>query len=321
MGRTPHIRSRFSGETRRDEDFVRDAMQLTDTLQFASRPFSELSGGERQRVVVARAVAQDPKALLLDEPTVYLDISGQIEIMDLIGRLNRERGITTIAVLHDVNLAARYCERLALLHDGRLEAVGSPKEVLTPEAMQAVYGIDVLIRQDPLSGSIYVMPRSAPASAHRHGTRVHVLSGGGTGGPILKSLHDLGFSVSTGVLNILDSDYESASDLHVPVVAEGPFTQIGEEAHANNLHMIDESSLVVVSRFPVGPGNFRNLEAARYALDRGKKVFVITDPSGQSIDFVGGKADSYIASLISSGAISVVGVEGLSSKLPSEINT
>ncbi len=318
MGRTPHIKSRFSGETRRDEDAVMEAMRLTDTWQFARRPFSELSGGERQRVVVARAVAQDPKALLLDEPTVYLDISGQIEIMDLLRRLNRDKGITTIAVLHDVNLAARYCDRIALLHDGRLEAVGPPKDVLTPDAMHAVYGVDVLIRHDPLSGSVYVMPRSAQVPAHRHGTRVHVLSGGGTGGPTLKSLHDLGFSVSTGVLNILDSDFESASDLHVPVVAEGPFTQIGQEAHANNLRMIDESSFVVVTRFPVGPGNFRNLEAARYALERGKKVFVVTDPSGQPIDFVGGKAASYIASLIESGAISVIGIEELSEKLISE---
>ena len=318
MGRTPHIKSRFAGETREDEEAVREAMQLTDTWQFAQRPFSELSGGERQRVVVARAVAQRPKALLLDEPTVYLDISGQIEIMDLVRRLNKDRRITVIAVLHDVNLAARYCDRIALLNDGRLEAVGAPKEVLTPEAMHAVYGVDVVIRKDPLSGAVYVMPRSSPTSAHTHGTRVHVLSGGGTGGQIMKSLHDLGFSVSTGVLNILDSDFENASDLHVLVVAEGPFTQIGEEAHTNNLRMIDESAVVVVSRFPVGPGNFRNLEAARYALESGKRVFVMTDPSGPTVDFVGGKADSYIAGLITSGAVAVSTFEGLAAKMQAE---
>jgi iron complex transport system ATP-binding protein len=315
MGRMPHIKSRFSGETKADEDAVKEAMLLTNTWQFADRPFSELSGGERQRVVVARAVAQRPKALLLDEPTVYLDISGQIEIMDLIRKLNKERGMTIIAVLHDVNLAARYCERIALLSDGRLEAVGHPREVLTPEAMQAVYGIDVVIRKDPFSGSVYVMPRSVTAPPHRHGARVHLLSGGGTGGPIMKALHDRGFSVSTGVLNILDSDYESATDLHLPVVAEGPFTQIGEEAEANNLRMIDESSAIVVSRFPVGPGNFKNLEAARYALDRGKKVFVLREPGGQGIDFIGGRADTYISGLISSGAIPVESVEDLVSSL------
>ena len=315
MGRIPHIKSRLAVETKADEEVVKEAMQLTNTWQFADRPFSELSGGERQRVVVARAVAQRPKALLLDEPTVYLDISGQIEIMDLIRKLNRERGMTMIAVLHDVNLAARYCDRIALLSDGRLEAVGPPRDVLTPEVMQSVYGVDVVIRRDPFSGSVYVMPRSTAVPTHRHGTRVHVLSGGGTGGPVMKALRDLGFSVSTGVLNVLDSDFESATDLRVPVIAEGPFTQIGEEAHGRNLRMIDESTLIVVSRFPVGPGNFKNLEAARYALDRGKKVFVLCDRRGQEIDFVGGKADTYISSLISSGAISVDSIEGLVSKI------
>ena len=311
MGRTPHIKSRFVGETKIDDESVKEAMQLTNTWQFAQRSFSELSGGERQRVIVARSVAQRPKALLLDEPTVYLDISGQIEIMDLVRKLNEEKGMTIVAVLHDVNLAARYCDRIALLNDGRIEAVGPPAEVLTPGAMQAVYGVDVVIRKDPLSGSVYVMPRSTPTVAHRHGARVHVLSGGGTGGQIMKTLHDLGFSLSTGVLNILDSDFESASDLHVPVVAEGPFTQIGDEAHANNLRMIDEAPVVVVSRFPVGPGNFKNLEAARYALDKNKQVFVMADPSEPSIDFIGGKADSYIAALISSGAVPVSALEVL----------
>ena len=315
MGRTPHIKSRFAGETTTDDESVREAMQLTNTWQFAQRNFSELSGGERQRVVVARAVAQMPKALLLDEPTVYLDISGQIEIMDLVKKLNKEKGITIVAVLHDVNLAARYCDRIALLSDGRLEAVGSPREVLTPEAMHAVYGVDVVIRRDPLSGSVYVMPRSTPTAAHRHGTRVHLLSGGGTGGQIMKSLHDLGFSVSAGVLNILDSDFESASDLHIPIVAEGPFTQIGDESHANNMRMIDESAMVVVSRFPVGPGNFKNLEAARYALEKSKRVFVMTGPPEPSVDFIGGKADSYIAALISSGAVPVSALEALVSEM------
>jgi iron complex transport system ATP-binding protein len=318
MGRTPHIKSRFTGETRADEAAVKEAMELTNTWQFSQRLFSELSGGERQRVVVARAVAQRPKALLLDEPTVYLDISGQIEIMDLVRKLNRERGITIVAVLHDVNLAARYCDKIALMNDGKVEASGPPQEVLTPEAMQSVYGVDVVVRKDPLSGSVYVMPRATSVVAHGHGTRVHVLSGGGSGGQVMRELHDMGFSVSTGVLNILDSDYESASDLHIPVVAEGPFTQIGDEAHADNLRMIDESSVVIVSRFPVGPGNFKNLEAARYALERGKRVMVMADPSGQGIDFIGGKADSYISGLISSGAVQVQGLEELAKNMQGE---
>ncbi len=140
MGRIPHLGSRLAGETRTDIDIVQQAMARTNTLRFSGRIFSELSGGERQRVIIARAIAQRPKVLLLDEPTVYLDISGQIEIMDMIRKLNKEEGITVVAVLHDVNLAARYCDRIALLSDGLLEAVGPPPEVLTPDAIRSVYG-------------------------------------------------------------------------------------------------------------------------------------------------------------------------------------
>jgi iron complex transport system ATP-binding protein len=311
MGRVPHAKGMLSGETEADVRVVRGAMDRTDTWRFASRPFTELSGGERQRVIIARAIAQEPKALLLDEPTVYLDISGQFEIMDLVKKLNREHGITVIAVLHEVNLAARYCDRIALLSDGRLETIGSPEEVLTPEIIRGVYGVDVIVRRDPFTHAVYVMPRPSPSAVQRHGTRVHVLCGGGTGGPVMKLLLDSGYSVSTGVLNVLDSDYQNANDLHLPVVAEVPFSQISPEAHAENMKLIDQAEYVIVSPFPVGPGNISNLEAAASALASGKKVFVIAAPAGHGIDFVGGRADSLIKGLISSGAVAVAGADEL----------
>lgn len=315
MGRIPHMSSRLTGTTKEDIMAVRTAMERTNTWQFAGRQFSALSGGERQRVIIARALAQQPKALLLDEPTVYLDISGQIEIMDLIRRLNKETGITVVAVLHDVNLAARYCDRIALLSNGTLETIGPPSEVITPATVQAVYGVDVVIRKDPFTNAVYVIPSSPGGPIHRHGTRVHVLSGGGTGGPVLKALHDRGFSVSTGVLNVLDTDFENATDLHIPTVAEIPFAQISDEAHSSNLSMIDESSAVVVTRFPVGPGNLKNLEAAMHAIAGSKKVFILTPPDGKDYDFVGGKAETLVERLVASGAIRVRNIHDLLSAL------
>ncbi len=315
MGRMPHIESRFSGATKADASIVKNAMKRTDTWGFASRPFYGLSGGERQRVIVARAIAQQPKALLLDEPTVYLDINGQFEVMDLIKKLNRGEGISVIAVLHDVNLAARYCDRIALLSHGRLEAIGPPKEVLTPETIQSVYGVDVVVRKDPFTDAVYVMPHSSTIVAHRHGTRAHVLCGGGTGGPVMKSLLDNGFSVTVGVLNVLDSDFQNAEDLHVTTVAEAPFAPIGESAHAECLKLIDDASSVVVTPFPVGPGNIKNLEAAKYALVSGKKVYLLPPDSDKSIDFVDGKAHAIIKELIKSGAIQVASIEDLMAQL------
>jgi iron complex transport system ATP-binding protein len=315
MGRIPHIASRLAGHRRSDVEIVRSAMERTDTLRFASRPFYALSGGERQRVVIARAIAQQSQGLLLDEPTVYLDINGQFEVMDLIRKLNREEGISVIAVLHDVNLAARYCDRIALLSHGRLEAIGPPKEVLTPETIQSVYGVDVVVRKDPFTDAVYVMPHSTVTVAHRHGTRVHLLCGGGTGGPVMKALLDDGFSVSAGVLNVLDSDYQNAEDLHISTVAEAPFAPISEGAHAENLRLVEGSSSVIVSPFPVGPGNLKNLDAAKAALGSGRRVFILPPEPGKGIDFVGGKADSAIKELIRSGAIQVDGIEDLLGKL------
>jgi iron complex transport system ATP-binding protein len=316
MGRIPHIESRLSGENKHDEEVARRALERTGASGFARRPFSELSGGERQRVIIARALAQEPRALLLDEPTVYLDVSGQFDMMDLIKRLNKEEGITIVAVLHDINLAARYSDRIALLSEGRLEAFGTPEDVLTPEMIQSVYGVEVAVRRDPFSRSVFVMPRRSRVVARRHGTRVHVLCGGGTGGPVMKVLVEHGYAVSAGVVNVLDSDYENAKDLRVPVVAEVPFSQIGEEAHSDNLKLVDESVAVVLSPFPVGPGNFRNLEAARYALDGGKKILVLKPEKCPDIDFVGGRADAFIKNLITSGAVRVLGAEELVSQIP-----
>ncbi len=311
MGRIPHLGNRLSSETKEDVEIVRQALERTDALRFSKRVFSELSGGEKQRVIVARAIAQRPKVLLLDEPTVYLDISGQIATMDMIKRLNREEGMTVVAVLHDVNLAARYCDRIALLSGGKLEAIGSPSEVLTPETIQSVYGIDVLVRKDPMTEAVFVMPRPRAPLVRRHGTRAHVISGGGTGGRIMKFLHDQGFSVSTGVVNVLDDDYVSANDLHVPVVAEAPFSQVSDDAHSENMRLIGESSFVIVSSFPVGPGNFKNLEAAKAALLSGKRVFIVRPKNIPDIDFVGGRAEAMISGLIASGASVVEEVSDL----------
>ncbi len=315
MGRMPHIESRFSGATKADAAAVRKAMERTDTWRFASRPFFGLSGGERQRVIVARAIAQQPKALLLDEPTVYLDINGQFEVMDLIKKLNKEEAISVIAVLHDVNLAARYCDKIALLSHGRLEAIGQPKEVLTPETIQSVYGVDVVVRKDPFTDAVYVMPHSTTTIAHRHGTRAHVLCGGGTGGPVMKALLDHGYSVSAGVLNVLDSDFQNAEDLHITTVAEAPFAPIGESAHSENLRLISDASAVIVSPFPVGPGNIRNLEAASSALASGKKVYLLTPEPEKEVDFVNGRASAIITALIKSGAIQVTGIDDLLARL------
>ena len=151
LGRIPY-RGRFQFlETKFDEEIARRAMDLTDTLQFSNRPINELSGGETQRVVIARAIAQEPELLLLDEPTTHLDIGHQIEILDLIKELNKKEGLTVISVFHDLNLASEYCDRLILLKDGEVYRIGTPVEVLTYQIIEEVYNTLVVVQENPVS--------------------------------------------------------------------------------------------------------------------------------------------------------------------------
>lgn len=149
LGRTPHAGA-LSGPNRRDREVVDAMMELTGTAPFAERVVTELSGGEQQRVVIAMALAQEPQVLLLDEPTVHLDINHQIEILELVRRLNRERGLTVLATMHDLNLAALYFDDLVLLDAGRIVAHGTPSDVLKADRIRAVFHADVLIQPHPV---------------------------------------------------------------------------------------------------------------------------------------------------------------------------
>lgn len=158
MGRMPHL-TRFQRERPEDIEIALDAMRRTDCLQFRDRPIHELSGGERQRVIIARALAQQPGVLLLDEPTSYLDLNHQIEIFDLLHYLcNRDR-MAMLCVSHDLNLAAEYCTRLMMVDQGSVVASGSPDEILTGPNIKQVFGADVSVYKSPNSGAPQIVLR------------------------------------------------------------------------------------------------------------------------------------------------------------------
>ncbi|MEE9417914.1 MAG: ABC transporter ATP-binding protein [Desulfatiglandaceae bacterium] len=156
LGRLPYYRKYQFFETSKDETIVEKYMRLTDTFRLKESLMTELSGGERQLASIARALAQEPILLLLDEPTSHLDITHQAQIMELIGRLNRELGLTVLMVLHDLNLASEYCSRLLLLNNGSIHKLGTPEEVLTYRTIEEVYKTVVLVKKNPLSGKPYV---------------------------------------------------------------------------------------------------------------------------------------------------------------------
>jgi iron complex transport system ATP-binding protein len=164
MGRTPYMGS-LAFESDRDFSVSRSAMEAVDLLPLRARLMEELSGGERQRVWIARALAQEPEIILLDEPTSSLDIAHRIGTFDLIRRLSRNAGLTVVSVTHDINLASMYCDRIALFEDGQLHALGHPGEVLTESNIREVYGVNVIVDRHPLNG----LPRISLLGGHSPG--------------------------------------------------------------------------------------------------------------------------------------------------------
>ena len=157
MGRHPHQRLLGVG-SEQDIAIVKESLRQTKTLHLAARPITGLSGGERQRVIIARALAQEPRILLLDEPTSHLDINHQLEVLELVRRLTDERELVTVLTSHDLNLAARYCDRLLMLERGRVYALGTPDEVLTPANIRRVYRVEAEVHRHPATGALQILP-------------------------------------------------------------------------------------------------------------------------------------------------------------------
>ncbi|MDY6862474.1 MAG: ABC transporter ATP-binding protein [Thermodesulfobacteriota bacterium] len=157
LGRIPHRGPLQFLENRKDIEIIKKAMLLTDTFALKERLLSELSGGERQLVTIACALAQEPGLLILDEPTAHLDITHKVKVLNLIKKLNKENGLTVIMVLHDLNLASEYCNRLVLIKNGVIRIIGSPQEVLTCKMIEDVYKTKVMIKENPVSSKPYVL--------------------------------------------------------------------------------------------------------------------------------------------------------------------
>ncbi len=155
MGRSPHTRG-MAFENARDRAIAREVMALTDIDHLADHPITRLSGGERQRAFIARALAQQPEILLLDEPNAHLDISHQLDVFRLIKKRNTESGLTVVSVSHDLNLAAAYSDRVAILQSGTIAAIGAPDVVLTEQRIREVFRTDVLVDPHPLHRGVRV---------------------------------------------------------------------------------------------------------------------------------------------------------------------
>lgn len=308
MGRTPYL-GRFGRLHPADVKAVDGALRRVGIEALADKDASVLSAGQVQLVVLARALAQEPSILLLDEPTAHLDLTHQIEVMEAVRSLVRNEKMAAVAVLHDLNLAAAYGDRILVLARGRVRAQGTPAAVLTRAHIAAGFGVDVIVRRHPVTGAVYVVPfavsapaqeQSAPASGRG---RVHVVCGGGTGAQVMSDLVRAGFEVSVGVVNVLDSDFEVAQSLGVQVVAEAPFSAVSVGALEEARKMAASCEAVVLSAVPIGPSNVSNLSLLEAAAGDGRQR-VVVDPAGaKDRDFTGGEATRRVERLLEGGAV------------------
>ncbi|USZ68603.1 heme ABC transporter ATP-binding protein [Halorussus salilacus] len=322
MGRNPY-KSRFStgsarggdGDATTDRELVAAAMARTEVAHLADRPITAVSGGERQRVLLARALAQDAPALLLDEPTASLDINHQVRTLELVRELVDDDGKTVVAAIHDLNLAAHYCDELLLLADGVIRASGDPAAVLSEGNLEAAFDTRAVVSSHPVTGSTYVTALPERPPEDESAGRVHVVGGGGTVSRLLYLLSAAGYEVSVGALNEGDSDLETARSLGLDAVADEPFAPVGDAARREVESRIRNADATVVGDVEVGAGNLDNLRAVREA----ESVVVVEERPFEQRNYAGSEAAALYRELSERGR--VVGPDELLSAVADAVSS
>ena len=304
MGRYPHLK-RFQKEGRKDEEIIREAMETTGITHLASRSAINLSGGERQRVIIARALAQEPEILLLDEPTANLDINFQVEFLELAHKLNRERGVTIVAAIHDLNLAAQFFDYFILLSERKILALGMPEEVLTPEKIHIAYNASAVVQRNPLNGKLHITVTRGNGTHAPKMKRpaVHLVGGGEEAVPLLFALVDAGFTPSIGPVTREDSGHRFATHHALDVITLPPFSPIADSFHQQHRDMIKKARVVLIPSITYGIGNLRNLEAVEEMMSPHCTVLMLEESHIATRDYSEGKVEAVYERIKNKGTV------------------
>jgi iron complex transport system ATP-binding protein len=266
LGRYPH--TGFLGRlTDHDYAVVHNALAAVHAENLTYRQFANLSDGERQKTLVARALAQDPQILLLDEPTAHLDLKHRVEVMSILRDLCRTKGITVVASMHDVDVAAKVSDRVALMKKGFITSWGAPEKALNSKTVADLYDFNGADFSRHLGGIEL-------RSDGRRG-QAYVVAGLGSGASVYRLLAKQGFAIATGVMHTNDLDYYVARSLGADCTAQEPMEPVNGSVLTEAAARLDACDLVIDTGFDVGPLNQGNVDLLKTAMHSGKTIFTL----------------------------------------------
>lgn len=275
-GRYPY--TGFMGNlTDTDEERVTEAIKLVHVEDLTERFFLELSDGERQKIMLARALAQETKLIILDEPTSFLDLKNRSELMQILRRLCQERKLTVLLSLHDLEIASKYCDQVILVKDGAVLSCGTPEEVISASMVNQLYDLDNLN---------YSLALGQLELLNANPSGIFVVAGNCSGAEIYRLLTKYGYGFTTGVLHQNDLDYQVAQTMEVKLIDNPPFDPIENATLSAALEELSHCHLVIDAGFSVGTINQANLELLNQAEKMGKSILALNLPTKRNASAV-----------------------------------
>lgn len=298
MGRHPHT-GFFGKLSYKDKEKILEALETVNGSYLIDRYFDELSDGEKQKILIARALVQEPDIIILDEPTSHLDIRHRLELIEILKSLSRDKGISVILSLHEIDIALKSCDKVVLVNENTIMGYGRVEDVTNETIIKELYSIrDANFNN--LLGSIELNNNSK--------AEVFVIGGGGKGTSIYRVLTKYGIGFSTGIIHKNDVDYEIARTMGVDIARVEAFQNINGQDIARGKEMIASSTIVIDSGFPLGAINKENLELVKYGIKTGKTVLSLRRPdSSQQLYGKGAGKITHVANI--SALLEVLGEE------------
>ncbi|MGO0883669.1 ABC transporter ATP-binding protein [Clostridioides difficile] len=263
MGRYPYT-GFFGNLSKKDLMMVDDSLESVNAIHLKKRYFDELSDGEKQKVLVARALVQEPEIIILDEPTTHLDIKHRLELMNILKKLSKEKSISVILSLHEIDIALKSCDKVALVKNNKVIAYGQPEDMVDENMINSLYELDDK-NFNSLLGAVEISNKSK--------NEVFIIGGGGKATPIYRAFTKRGIGIYSGVIHENDIDYEIGRTMGIKLFTEKPFESISDENFDLAIRNLNNSKIIIDTGFSVGETNKRNIDIIKEALKLDKKVY------------------------------------------------